>query len=429
MAVITTKGFREATIGKATAINDKAINENRDLTPSEQAQFDALLGAYREATGQTVPSSREHFQAWASRPVDPVLPPGHPMGDSAGVKLYDEQGNCYRGLANKESFAAALREHPRYGVTKDQERMLGEGLTAGGFIRAHLSGPRNAVEMAALQGSSGSAGGFTVPEYLAAELIDKFRARTCMLQLGALTIPLNSDTHTFAKITGDPTAAWRHEKTTISESEPTFGAMTFRPRSLAVIVKVTRELLQDSPNIGAAIERSIAEAFALELDRVGMRGTGAAAEPLGLVNETNINAVTGAGAIADYAEILDGYKLILDDNAPDPTGVIMSNREWRTYAGLQDTTNQPMMRPKAIESLEFKATSAVPITEGGGGNESTMLMGHFPDFAFGIRANLQIELLRELFAETNEYGFVATMRVDTGAFHAESFCKITGITP
>ena len=419
--------YRAKALKMAAAWGDRIPNNE------EFAEFRATLQKVSQKLGREV-SSRAELEQLDISAVEAEFMGSFDvsgLGKGNGHSLVDQHGNITRAIGKGESFAQAFAKIGGRGGAaefREGEKLVQDGLTLGNLIKARLIGPTNSVEKAALSGAG--TGGYTVPEILAADFIDLFRPKSQMFRASATIVPLDgSDSFRFAKLTGDPTPAWRNELADIDESEPTFGAINLTPKSLAVIVRVSRELLQDSKMIGRAIERAMTEAFAKEIDRVGMFGVGAGAEPLGVVNTPGINEIPTAGAIANYSEVLDAYKLLLDDNAPDPTAVIMSNREWRTYAGLADTTNQPLQRPKAIENLPFLATSAVPTNGGGGGNESTAVIGHFPDFVYGMRAELQIDLLRELYAKSHEFGFVAHLRMDTGCFHPESFCKITGITP
>ncbi len=167
--------------------------------------------------------------------------------------------------------------------------------------------------------------------------------------------------------------------------------------------------------------------MAVEVDRVGMFGTGSAAEPMGLYNESGVNEVATVGTPTNYDEILSGYKAVLDDNADGPTGLIYNPREWLTYAKLVDGEGRPQNLPPAIQDLQFEATSAVR-TDLGGGADSAMFLGDFTQFAFAFRSELRIELLKELFAGTHEYGFACHLRMDTLCLHPESFCKLTGVT-
>lgn len=349
-------------------------------------------------------------------------------GGKPGTRLVDERGRVVRGLTSGESFEAAIRENASQFAVRDNEaQFCDDGLSLGGYLRSLVTGPRSSAEFAALGGSSGTAGGYNVPSILAARVIDRFRPALVVGRAGAEFIPLTSDEHSFCKLTADATASWRVENAEISESEQTFGGITFHPKSLAVIVRASRELLEDSLGIDDAIERSLIEAFASEVDRAALLGEGAT-EPMGLTNESGINTLTGIGAISSYADVLDAYKLMMDDNTPEPTALIISNREWRTLAGLADTTNQPLNLPPAIADLPILATSTIPTDLGAGSNESVAFLGHFPDFVVGMRSEIQVDVLKERYAEYHQYAFVAHLRMDTGVFHPESFVKLSGIT-
>ena len=159
------------------------------------------------------------------------------------------------------------------------------GLSAGRFLRAMVLGATNDLERRALAGGTDSAGGFTVPTVLSAELIDLMRAASVASRAGARTVPLTSDLNVVARLATDPTPAWRQENAAITEADPTFDAVTFTPQSLAVLVKVSRELLEDSINLETELpphpdQRACAGMGPRGADRIGQR-TGAArrAEP------------------------------------------------------------------------------------------------------------------------------------------------------
>ena len=78
-----------------------------------------------------------------------------------------------------------------------------------------------------------------------------------------------------------------------------------------------------------ALMQAIAQSFAKELDRVGLRGTGTAPEPRGLLNLSGIQSVTNGAAgtvLASYANLFTGTQALLEANAPMPTAAIMSPR-------------------------------------------------------------------------------------------------------
>ena len=76
---------------------------------------------------------------------------------------------------------------------------------------------------------SDSAGGYSVPDVLLAEIIDLLRARSVTLSAGASVIPIETDNTRIVKIASDPVANWRAGNDPVNESDPTF-ATTRRGR-------------------------------------------------------------------------------------------------------------------------------------------------------------------------------------------------------
>jgi HK97 family phage major capsid protein len=158
------------------------------------------------------------------------------------------------------------------------------GLGLGQYLRAMVLGGKTDLERRALSEGTDGAGGYTVPDILSAQLIDRLRAQSVAIRAGAMTVPLTSDQNFYAKLLTDPTPAWRAEAGAVADSDPTFGRIALTPRSLAVQVKVSQELLEDSLNISTALPNVLAAAMALELDRVALLGTGTAPQPRGVAN-------------------------------------------------------------------------------------------------------------------------------------------------
>jgi len=304
----------------------------------------------------------------------------------------------------------------------------------GEYIAAMVRGTNDVSIKNALSEGTDSAGGYTVPKRLLSNVIDKMRAKSTVIQAGALTVPLDTQVTTIARIASDPAAGWRMENAAVAESDPTFEGVTFNARSLAVLVKVSRELLDDSVNIDQALTMAFAGAMAGEADRVALFGSGTAPEPRGVFNTTNINSVSmgaNGAALTSYGKLLDFlYELELD-NAGKPTAAIQHPRTWRTIQGFADTTNQPLQPPPALANLPQLVSTTVPInqTQGTANNASSVIVGDFSQLLIGIRQEMRIEILREAFASNLQYGFLCHLRMDVAVAHPESFCKLIGITP
>ena len=332
------------------------------------------------------------------------------------------------------SIIQILGKNDRFSSLVDR-RTEGRGFGFGQFVAAMVRGTDSPEIRNALSEGTDSAGGYTVPRHLMAEIIDRMRSKTTVIQAGALTVPLEGQTTTIARLSSDPAAGWRVENALVAESDPTFEAVTFTARSLAVLVKVSRELLDDSVNIDVALASAFAGAMAVEADRVALFGSGTAPEPRGVFNTANVNSVsmgTNGAQIANYGKLLDCIYELKADNAADPTAQIMNPRTWRTIQGFADTTGQPLQPPPALSSLPQLVSTTVPVNQVQGSSGavcSPIIVGDFSQLFIGVRQELRIEVLRERFADNLQYGFLAHMRMDVAVAHPESFCKLVGILP
>ena len=303
-----------------------------------------------------------------------------------------------------------------------------EGLSEGAMYRAVLLGPRNEMERRALAEGTDAAGGITVPVITSTRMIDRLRAESVVIRAGAQTVPLTSDQQKIARLATDPAPAFRAENAAITESDPTFDSVTFVPRSLALMIKISRELYEDSLNLERELPRVMAVALAKEVDKIALLGTGTAPEPRGVLNTTGVGATALGGALSSYAPLLVAQTGIATANAGPTTAIIGHPREFGDLATLADSTGQPLRKPDALSEIPMLSTTAIPIDGGGGSNESTLFMGNWSNLMLGIRSGVRVEVLRERFADNHQLGLIAHMRFDVQLQHPAAFWKITGIT-
>jgi HK97 family phage major capsid protein len=329
----------------------------------------------------------------------------------------DHKGNAIRVYAPSERIA--------------ERRASGPGV--GDMARAMLYGARDDTERRALAEGTDSAGGYTVPTVLASEFIDKLRAKTVVFQAGARTVPMTSDNLAIARITGDPTVAWTAENAEITASDPTFDAVTLAPKKLACLVKVSRELLEDSVNISAALEAAFIGAMSTEMDRALLFGSGSSNQPTGLFNISGINSTsmgTNGATPANYDDLIGLLYEIQLDNGADPSVFVMHPRTNKTYATLKDANNNPLVEPEMSKAVRRLVTTAVPIDQDQGtatGVCSTVLTGDFSKMLVGIRTSMELRLLQERYAEFDQVGFLARLRVDVAVENPVHFGKLVGV--
>lgn len=307
-----------------------------------------------------------------------------------------------------------------------------DGPSLGECLRAMILGPRNDAEKRALAEGTDSAGGFTVPTPLAAIYIDKLRAASVVMRAGATTVDMTSETLAIARLATDPTMSWRVENSEVTASDPTFERVLLEAKSLAGLVKVSRELLEDSVNIAAILENAFIQAAAIEFDRACLYGDPNDDEPTGVVNVSGINTLTNLspdGGVLWPDKLVDAVFAGPENNAPEPTAMIYAPRTGKTMAKLKDGQGLPLRYPDVVANVPKLMTTSIPINEtvGSGTANSSIITGYFPHMLVGLRTGLRIEILKERYGEYLQYGFLAFMRGDVQLAQKKSFTWLKGV--
>jgi HK97 family phage major capsid protein len=305
-----------------------------------------------------------------------------------------------------------------------------EELSFGRYLRGVITQQWDPREMRFL--SEANTGTNLVPSPLSASIIDRARNASRVVQAGAQTVPMDSATMKLARVTGDPTAAWRAEDGAITESNSTLDAVTFTARSLAFYTRVSRELIEDSaPSAESTLRNQIAQVIALELDRVALRGTGTPPEPKGILNQTNV-VLTAHGAngtaITNYDWWLDAIGAVRSANF-EPTAHIQAPRSSTSLSKLKEaTTNAYLKRPEGL--LPMLATKQVPITltVGTSTDCSELYTGQWDQAMFGLRTSLQIGLDPYSFGiSAGHVAVIAWLRADFQLAQPTAFNVDTGV--
>lgn len=288
----------------------------------------------------------------------------------------------------------------------------------------------------ALAVGTDSTGGYAVPSLLMPGILAALAPASSLLQAGAGIVPLEegAKSYTTAAVDTIPTAAWRAEGGVLAESDPAFRAVVATPRSLSFMFKVSRELLADAVGLTEALNTSIGQAFAKELDRVGLRGTGTAPQPRGILNTSGIQAVgngANGAALAGYANLFSAVQSLMAADAPMPGAAIMSPRSLVKLGGLVDTTGQPVAMPGMLEPVRLIASSQVPnnLAVGSSTDCSEIYVGDFSKMYFAMREAVSVQLLNERFADTGEIGFACHVRADVVLTYPAAFAVVTGVRP
>lgn len=294
------------------------------------------------------------------------------------------------------------------------------------------------VEERSMSIGTPSAGGFAVSEPLSDRIIDRARNQARVLQAGATTVPMESNTLKVARVAGDPTAAWKVENAAATASDMTLEQVTFTARTLIAIAKASVELVEDS-EVDDTIEQAIGSALALELDRAALRGSGTAPEPRGVRNQTGVtidSTTFGAngGTPTSYDFISNAVQTIRAANG-DPNALIYAPRTAGVLDRLKDTTNQPLRPPPSVEELRRLVTAQVPInlTTGTSTDTSEVYVADWSSLLIGVRRSLTVEVSRQA-TTGGESAFDrlqihvrAYLRADVQLARPSHFVVVTGV--
>jgi HK97 family phage major capsid protein len=397
---------------------EQATDETRSATEDAVDAFLDLMNAIgeekdeRTEVGNKSPrENREFSKQLAKRPgIAAGSTDGGDVAETTDIALRSDQS--FRSWAQARS---SVPEHVR-------------GMSAGQFLRAMVVADKTDAERRALSEATDSAGGYTVPDILSSELIDKARANSVVMQAGARTGPLTSDSNTIAKVLTDPTPAWRAEAGAVANSDATFGAVVLTPRSLAVQIDISAELMADSLNLGTSLPDMLSAAMALELDRVALIGSGTAPEPQGIAGTSGIGTFAQNALTANYANLSKARTGVMTNNRGPLSAYIMHPRDEGSFVDLLDSNGQPLMAPSAISAIPMLTTTQIPVDGGAGNDESTIIAGNFSHLLVGIRSNIQVELFKgPKYISNLQYTMVAHMRADIAVEGPKAFYTLTGV--
>ncbi len=351
-------------------------------------------------------------------------------GDSepTGLVFQDSEGRKHKAYAPNEKLS---------------EDTFGEEFSVGRILRAKILGSYeglNEIEIKAAGEGIGSLGGWLVPEKVSARIIDLARSLAVVQKAGALTMPMPTPEMRLVKITADPTAEWVAEHGKLTESDWTLEPINLKVVTLGVLVRSSLELLEDAPNAGDMLSGSMSKAIALEMDRVGILGSGSS-EPRGIDNCSGISTISmgaNGAALTNYDELSNAIEDVADHNGL-AGAIIMAPRSYFVYDRLKAaTTNNRLELPLSVQDIKDKGkiyhTNQIGITDtqGTASNASKIFVGDFKNILYGIRKNLEVEFTKQ--GGTDTFAKIQVlircrMRLDVAVLRENHFTKIIGIIP
>ena len=386
---------RATLINQARSMVEKSNVEKRDFSTEEQTNYDAIFA------------------------------------DIAKIDVKIDNLRKLGTVDTEERSTQAMRpEGTRDAAVVDAEKQS-RAMTA--FMRTGAMQP----ELRALQADSDVAGGFiTTPQQFVNRLIKAVDNLVFIRQWATPNTVVSAQSLGLPYLANDPDDAdWTSELGTGNlDSTMSFGKRELFPHALAKRIKVSNKLMRLSPDVEALAISRLAYKFAVSFEKAAMTGSGAN-KPLGVFTASTDGISTGRDVSTDNtttAFTVDGLKnaKYALKGAYWPTAKWLFHRDAvKMLAKLVDGQSrylwQPSIQlgqPDMLEGLPLFTSEYAPNTFTTG-----LYVGMLGDFSYYHTADaldFSMQRLNELYAETNQTGFIGRLETDGMPVLEEAFVRV-----
>jgi HK97 family phage major capsid protein len=258
-----------------------------------------------------------------------------------------------------------------------------------------------------------------LPQSFYAILQEKMQYQGPMLDAGFVT-QLNTASGEDIKVPVEstrPAATAIAEATEISALDPTFSNITLKSQKVAVLTKVSRELLTDSGiDIVSYLASTLGKSIGIRSNALLTVGTGTVqangvvtASSLGVTGGTGVSGVFTADNLIDLAHSVDS------DYVRQGAGFMMKRTSLGTLRKLKDTAGQYLYVPAASvgtpDSFAGYPVYENPDMAATATSAKSVLFGHFGSYHVRQVGGVEIARSDDAYFNTDEVGFRVTLRM------------------
>ena len=234
-------------------------------------------------------------------------PAVQPIGGNADIGMsasevrsfsFQRAINALANPNNREAWEAAAFERECSEAAQQRNGKPSQGIMVPSDV---LRGQRDLVV-----GTSTAGGNLVSTDLRTGDFIDLLRNRLALANVGATVLNGLQGNVSIPRQTSAASAFWVGEGGNPTESQQAFDQISMTPKTIGAFVDYSRKLLlQGSIDVESMIRMDLAKVLSLEIDRVGIYGTGSTNQPLGLTNTTGLGSqtITGTGTFAQYVEM------------------------------------------------------------------------------------------------------------------------------
>lgn len=279
------------------AIMDRSIAENRDLTDAEQREMEGLQGEFTSLDNQinlrvTALAQNALLNTSRGRQTEPE-PTAADLADANRPQNRSQSQQPARVEPRARATPGGTHGFRNLGEFAQTVRMA---TMRGGGAEERL---RNAATTYGSEGV-GADGGFAVPPDFRTTIMsrvfgeDSLIGRTDSVPISGNSLTMPIDMTTPWQASGGVQVYWTAEGAPKTESKPALQEVTVKTHTLAALVKVTDELLEDAPALDAYLGNKVPEKADFAISYAIAWGDGAG-KPQGYMRSPSLVTVAAEG--------------------------------------------------------------------------------------------------------------------------------------
>jgi len=298
----------------------------------------------------------------------------------------------------------------------------------------------------AMNTSIGSEGGFLIPAELTSIIFDEAVLNSFMLQRCRIFPMLGSELKVSALDDANHStsrsglvALWVAEEGTMAPDDIDVRLISFKARKLYLLVKVSREWLEDAPDSDRVITSAIAKEIGWQLDNRMIQTGSGAGQPLSLLNGNNtIEVAKETDQAAASFEWENACKLSQSLNpAAEGKGIFLFSPSLKTELftmSLDVGTGGAAVWAPALSNLTGKGLSLlgneVFFTEHCkiAGTKGDAMLFNPEAYGIALRQDMRIESSAHRYFETDHVAFRCTVRLDAAPLYESALTLHDGTT-
>ena len=268
-------------------------------------------------------------------------------------------------------------------------------------------------------GTATAGGNLVETELDSANFIDLLRNASALDQAGATVLTGLSGNVNIPRQSGSATAYWVAESGSPTESQQTIDQVALTPKTCGAFTDFSRKLMiQSSIDVENMVRNDLARVLALEIDRVGLYGSGSSNQPLGLKDTTGVLTEDFSANTPTFAEVVALESDVSGANALLGSPVYVMNA---AMAGsLKTATKDSGSGQFILQGGEVNGYRAV-ISNQVASND--LWFGNFSDLIIAYFSGLDLMVDPFTGSTSGTVRVVALQDVDIAARHGASFSR------